>query len=170
MQAYLKDTLLSISCPKDRPNPGWLTQVLMRFLGKTGGRRGELSSPLINWHLKCLSRKTLSTAVCVRLLEIGNLHLVSFTRFMPLWAVSPLIYQPVVRLDISTTSSSTRRDVLNLQGFLYIVQNFPDIIPDVSEESITDRTESSPLSKVLLIVQVGWFCANSLSRLIQHLP
>ena len=71
---------------------------------------------------------------------------------------------------ISPTSPSTRRDVLNLQGFLYIMRNFPDIIPDISEESITDRTESSPLSKALLIIQVGWFCANSLSRLIQHLP
>ena len=71
---------------------------------------------------------------------------------------------------ISPTSSSTHREVLNLQGFLYVLKNFPDIIPDISEESITDRTESSPLSKALLIIQVGWFCANSLSRLVQHLP
>ena len=71
---------------------------------------------------------------------------------------------------ISLTSSSTRRVVLNPQGFLYIMKNFPDIIPDISEESITDRAESSPLGKALLIVQVGWFCANSLSRVIQHLP
>ena len=71
---------------------------------------------------------------------------------------------------IGPTSSSTHRDVLNLQGFLYIMKNFPDIIPDISEESITDRVEYSPLSKALLIVQVGWFCASSISRFIQHLP
>ena len=50
------------------------------------------------------------------------------------------------------------------------MENFPEIIPDISEESITDRAESSPMSKALLIVQVGWFCASCLSRLIQHLP
>ncbi len=70
----------------------------------------------------------------------------------------------------SSTSSSTRQDVLNLQGFLYIMKKFPDIIPDISEESTTGRVEYSPLRKALLIVQVGWFCASSLSRFIQHLP
>jgi len=75
-----------------------------------------------------------------------------------------------IEAGVCPTSSSTRRDVLNLQGFFYIMKNFPDIIPDISEESITDRAESSPLSKALLTVQVGWFCANSLSRLIQYLP
>jgi hypothetical protein len=75
-----------------------------------------------------------------------------------------------IEAGISPTLSSTRRDVLNLQGFLYIMKYFPDIIPDISEESITDRAESSPLSKALLIVQVGWFCANSVSRFIQNLP
>ena len=71
---------------------------------------------------------------------------------------------------IGPTSFSTHRDVLNPQGFLYIMKNFPDIIPDISEESIIDRVEYSPLSKALLIVQVGWFCASSISRFIQHLP
>ena len=47
---------------------------------------------------------------------------------------------------------------------------FPDIIPDISEESITDRAGSNPMSKTLLIIQVGWFCANCLLRLIQKLP
>jgi len=70
----------------------------------------------------------------------------------------------------TSTTSSTRRYVIASQSFLYIMQNFPDIIPDISEESITDRSESSPLSKALLIVQVGWFCANCLARLILHLP
>lgn len=70
----------------------------------------------------------------------------------------------------SSSTSSTRRDVLNSQGFFYILQNFPDIIPDISRKSITDRAESPLLRKVVLIVQVGWFCVSCLSRLIQHLP
>jgi len=47
---------------------------------------------------------------------------------------------------------------------------FPHIIPDISGESITDRSESSSLSKALLIVQIGWFCTNCASRIIQRLP
>lgn len=76
--------------------------------------------------------------------------------------------------DIKTSDGAsdplTRRYVPNSKAFLLIMDTFPEIIPDVSEESITDRAESSPMSKALLIVQVGWFCANCLSRLIQHLP
>lgn len=47
---------------------------------------------------------------------------------------------------------------------------FPHIIPDISDESITDRAESSDLSKALLIVQIGWFCTNCAARLLQRLP
>jgi hypothetical protein len=70
----------------------------------------------------------------------------------------------------SPTTALTRWDIPKPKAFLYIMKNFPDIIPDITEESITDRAESSVLSNALLIVQVGWFCANCLSRLMQHLP
>jgi hypothetical protein len=72
----------------------------------------------------------------------------------------------------STPSTDTRLtvDVLNFHSFVYIMKQFPDIIPDIPEESITDRAESSSLSKAILIVQVGWFCMNGASRLIQRLP
>jgi hypothetical protein len=72
----------------------------------------------------------------------------------------------------STPSTNTRLtfDVLNFDTFVYIMKQFPDIIPDIPEESITDRAESSSLSKALLFVQVGWFCTNCASRLIQRLP
>jgi hypothetical protein len=54
--------------------------------------------------------------------------------------------------------------------FIYIMKHFPHVIPDISEEVITDRAESSSLSKAVLIFQVGWFCTSCASRLIQHLP
>ena len=44
------------------------------------------------------------------------------------------------------------------------------IITDIPEESILDRSESSSLSKAILIVQVGWFCTNCASRLTHGLP
>jgi hypothetical protein len=70
----------------------------------------------------------------------------------------------------SSTDSCFTVDVLNFRSFVYIMKHFPEIIPDIPEESITDRAESSSLSKALLIVQVGWFCMNGASRLIQGLP
>jgi hypothetical protein len=79
---------------------------------------------------------------------------------------------PTAGQSPSTLSTDTRLtvDVLNFHSFVYIMKYFPHIIPDISEESITDRAESSSLSKALLIVQVGRFCMNGASRLMQGLP
>ena len=66
--------------------------------------------------------------------------------------------------------SARSRDAPIPETFLYIMQNFPDIIPDISEESITDRGQSGGMSKAILIAQVGWFCANCISRLVERLP
>jgi hypothetical protein len=79
---------------------------------------------------------------------------------------------PTDQKSPSTPSTDTclTVDVLNFDSFIYIMKHFPDIIPDIPEESITDRAESSSLSKALLIVQVAWFCTNCASRLIQRLP
>ena len=51
-------------------------------------------------------------------------------------------------------------DIPNFEALIYIIQYFPHIITNITEDSILDRAESSGLSKALLIVQVGWFCAN----------
>ena len=68
------------------------------------------------------------------------------------------------------TNTPNTRYVPTPLAFIYIMKHFPHIIPDLPEEFITDRVESNSLSKALLIVQVGWFCMNCASRLIQHLP
>jgi hypothetical protein len=61
-------------------------------------------------------------------------------------------------------------DVPKSETLIYIMKYFPNIITDITEQYILDRAESSSLSKALLVVQVGWFCTNCGSRLIQHLP
>ena len=68
------------------------------------------------------------------------------------------------------TNTRETRYVTTPIAFIYIMKHFPHIIPDVPQEFITDRVESSSLSKALLVIQVGWFCVNCASRLIQHLP
>lgn len=62
------------------------------------------------------------------------------------------------------------RMALTPQGVCFLMKHDPDLIPDLSETSITDRTQASSLSKALLIAQVAWFCANCFSRIAQHLP
>ena len=61
-------------------------------------------------------------------------------------------------------------DVPKWDTLLYIMRNFPHIITHISEEDILDRAESNSLCKAILIVQVGWFCANCISRVVQGLP
>ena len=72
-------------------------------------------------------------------------------------------------LEPSTNNQSTRH-VPTLTTLIYIMNHYPHIIPDIPEESITDRSESSSLGQALLVVQIGWFCTNCASRVIQRLP
>ena len=67
----------------------------------------------------------------------------------------------------STQPSTGLRDTPTPAAFQYIMQKFPDIIPDISEESITDCSRSSGLSKAILMVRVSWFCFNCASRLVE---
>ena len=72
-------------------------------------------------------------------------------------------------LEISTNPRHTV-EVAHPDTVVYIMEHFPHIITDITEESILDRAESSSLSKAILIFQVGWFCTNCASRLNQGLP
>ena len=76
---------------------------------------------------------------------------------------------PKSLFEISTNLRSAV-EVPKSETFLYIMEHFPDIITDITEEYILDRAASSSLSKALLIVQVAWFCINCASRLFQRLP
>jgi hypothetical protein len=69
-----------------------------------------------------------------------------------------------------SAKTCTTFDLLKSRSFIYVMKHFPRIIPDISEESITDRAESSSLSKAVLVVKVGRFCINCAARHIHGLP
>ena len=71
--------------------------------------------------------------------------------------------------QISTNPHYTA-EVPKFETLVYIMEHFPHIFTDITEESILDQAASSSLSKALLIVQVAWFCTNCASRLSQRLP
>lgn len=55
-------------------------------------------------------------------------------------------------------------------GVRFLMEHHPDLIPDLSDTSITDRTRASSLSKAILLAQIAWFFANCIARLGQDLP
>lgn len=62
------------------------------------------------------------------------------------------------------------RMCISSAGVQFLLRHDPDLIPDISEGSITDRSKGSSLGKAILIAQLAWFCTNCISRLAQHLP
>ncbi|KZW01081.1 hypothetical protein EXIGLDRAFT_719474 [Exidia glandulosa HHB12029] len=64
----------------------------------------------------------------------------------------------------------TSRVVLMRRGLLYLMQHAPELIPDVSEDDIEDRSKAGTLSKALLCLQVAVFCLNCVARWNQHMP
>ncbi|KLO14053.1 hypothetical protein SCHPADRAFT_939836 [Schizopora paradoxa] len=59
---------------------------------------------------------------------------------------------------------------LTVAGVKFFMKYEPDLIPDLSLTSITDRQKSNSLGKTLLVVQVFWFCLSCVSRLAERLP
>lgn len=62
------------------------------------------------------------------------------------------------------------RCVVSSDGIKRLLEYKPELIPDISEDEIRDKSKADGLAKAILFIQVGWFCINCLSRLIQHLP
>ncbi|KAF7980339.1 hypothetical protein HWV62_38767 [Athelia sp. TMB] len=65
---------------------------------------------------------------------------------------------------------SRTRMTLTSVGVRFLMDHHPDLLPDLSETSITDRTRASSLSKAVLLAQITWFCMNCIARLGQNLP
>lgn len=62
------------------------------------------------------------------------------------------------------------RFVLTPTGVQFLMVHAPDLLPDISEASIWDRSKADSLAKALLVWQVFYFCATCLSRHFQGLP
>ena len=62
------------------------------------------------------------------------------------------------------------RASLTTSGVRFLLEHEPDLLPDISEEQIHDKSKADGLKKFLVCVQAMWFCASSISRLISSLP
>jgi hypothetical protein len=48
--------------------------------------------------------------------------------------------------------------------------NTPEVIPDISEELIWDKSKSNSLAKCLICLQACWFIAQEIGRLVSAYP
>ncbi|KLO14055.1 hypothetical protein SCHPADRAFT_827044, partial [Schizopora paradoxa] len=71
---------------------------------------------------------------------------------------------------IEFSQGEPRRIILTVSGVMFFMKYEPDLIPDLTLASITDRSKSSGLGKALLVTQVLWFCLNCASRFTEQLP
>jgi hypothetical protein len=62
-----------------------------------------------------------------------------------------------------------QRTVLTVEGFEYILEMRDHLIPDISRESIQDKSKSDRLAKLLTCWQAGYFCLQCVFRLSQQL-
>ncbi|PSR77132.1 hypothetical protein PHLCEN_2v8040 [Hermanssonia centrifuga] len=66
--------------------------------------------------------------------------------------------------------NSYTRAILTPAGLRVLLEHDPELIPDLSEAEIMDKSKADGLAKALLLFQALWFCTNCVSRLAQGLP
>jgi hypothetical protein len=74
------------------------------------------------------------------------------------------------RSEINILPEDITRAVLTTQGLLHIIKYFPDLIPDISEEAIEDKSKASALAKTLVCLQATWFVVETIGRLATSYP
>jgi len=57
-----------------------------------------------------------------------------------------------------------RRIALTSEGILYLLENKPSLIPDISESTIKDKSKGSWITKLITCLQATWFCAQCFAR------
>jgi hypothetical protein len=67
-------------------------------------------------------------------------------------------------LDLSMFSHSRHRMILSVDGFEFLLDHEPDMLPDLSQTEIFDKSKASNLVKTVVCCQALWFCAQCIAR------
>lgn len=78
-------------------------------------------------------------------------------------------------LALATTNKTylprgVERLVLTPAGIRFLYEHAPELLPQISEEDIKDKSKADGLEKFLICAQAIWFCASSIARLANNLP
>ncbi|PVH75427.1 hypothetical protein DL98DRAFT_644167 [Cadophora sp. DSE1049] len=69
--------------------------------------------------------------------------------------------------EVNFLPNNRERLTLTPAGLRYILENEPGILPDISWESIYDKSKANSLAKSLVCIQALWFCVQCIIRLGQ---
>ena len=64
----------------------------------------------------------------------------------------------------------SQRSTLTSNGVSLLLKHEPQLVPDISEEEVKDKSKGSILTKALACIQATWFCLSSILRVSQRLP
>ena len=57
---------------------------------------------------------------------------------------------------------------ISVQGLSYIAEKAPELIPDIAEKHIKDKSKADSLAKFLVCLQALWFCVQCITRVSQR--
>ena len=57
---------------------------------------------------------------------------------------------------------------ISVCGLSYIVKKAPELIPDIAEKQIKDKSKADSLAKFIVCLQAVWFCVQCISRISQR--
>ncbi|MCJ1437410.1 hypothetical protein MMC27_006797 [Xylographa pallens] len=93
------------------------------------------------------------------------------------WTMTHGFYAVMGGFAIDTSSEGPsfvhgRQDRLTftVEGLRFIALNNQDLLPDIPEREIQDKSKANGLAKFLVCIQALWFCVQCISRIAQGLP
>ncbi|KAH7085226.1 hypothetical protein BKA63DRAFT_499223 [Paraphoma chrysanthemicola] len=73
-------------------------------------------------------------------------------------------------VPINFAPKQVRALTLRTEGLEILAAGDPDVIPDISEEEILDKSKADGFSKILVCIQALWFLLQCVGRLATHYP
>ncbi|MCJ1478093.1 hypothetical protein MMC13_006768 [Lambiella insularis] len=65
---------------------------------------------------------------------------------------------------------NSQRSTLTANGVSLLFKHEPQMVPDISEEEVKDKSKGSSFTKLIACIQAAWFCLSCVARLSQRLP
>ena len=90
------------------------------------------------------------------------------------WTVTYSFYAVIGGLAFDTSDArpnflpgSRSRVCINLRGLHFIAKEAPNLIPDIPEQEIKDKSKANGLAKILVYLQALRFCVQCITRLAE---
>ena len=65
---------------------------------------------------------------------------------------------------------SSKRMTITPRGVAFLAEHAPEVLPDLSQEQIEDKSKASSIAKIIVCTQALWFCLQCVARVAGALP